>query len=202
MELSTRLPEFNALDIEVAKNYDMVSDALFNHIDKRIDVVNILGDDLFTWAKKKLKEKRSWTVDMSPIVEGYPNAKKKTIAKFAEETLARNVYVVKSTKSTFGFIIEVNSFLNWWAGQWYIYGKNEADVIFQLRDYEKIKNSLEKLEGKFKVKIEYTGSEYEAQDSEYSKAIALMVDSTDALSKETILHYHDIFKDRVLVLLR
>ncbi len=59
MELLTRLPKFNALDIEVAKNFDMVSDALFTHINKRIEVFNVLGDDLLVWTKEKLKQKRS-----------------------------------------------------------------------------------------------------------------------------------------------
>jgi len=201
MELLTRLPKFDTLDIEVAKNFDMVSDALFTHINKRIEVFNVLGDDLFAWTKEKLKKKRSWTVNRKAVLDGYPTVNKKTTTKFAKEddrSFRTLLWLEKGTKSNIGFNIEVNDFLNWYAGQWNSYGKNEADVLFQLRDYERLKGSLEKLEEKFGVKIEYPRSNYENPNDEESKAIGLTADSADILSRDTILHYHDIFKAKVL----
>ena len=203
MELLIQLPEFDTLDTEVAKNFDMVSDALFTHLNKRIDVINVLGDDLFTWTKEKLKNKRSWTIHRSGNIDGYPTINKKTlITKFADKdqrNFYKSLWVEKSKKSNVGFRIEISDFFNWYAGQWWGYGKNESDVLFQLRDYERLKSSLEKLENNFEVDIQYPRSDYENSSYEEDRAIGLTTTTTDSLSRETILHCHDIFKTKVLV---
>ena len=201
MELKTALPTWDKLDIEVTKSYEKLSDIFLAHINKRIQIVNLLCDDIDEWVRLQMKGKTSWEVVRRGSIEGYPKIDKHGLmTKFSVNTLDFYlwIYLQKRSRNTHGLIIEVSPFVNWYVGQWGNFGKNSTEVMFQLRDYQKIKAKLEKQEEVLDIDIAYTGTQYERADDRNGKMIGLCVNDTAIDSQDTIIHYHALFKKEVL----
>lgn len=201
MELKTALPTWDQLDIEVTKSYDKLSDIFLAHVNKRIQIVNLLCDDIYEWVRLQMKGKTSWEVVRKGRAEGYPKIDKRRLAtKFTGD--ACNfwlwIYIQKRSRNTHGLTIEVSPFINWCVGQWDVFGKNSSEVIFQLRDYEEIKAKLDKQDEAPEIEIFYTGTQYENADSKNDKFLGLYVDATTIDSQDTIIYYHALFKEEVL----
>jgi hypothetical protein len=50
----------------------MVSDVLCAHINKRIDILNLLSEDLTNWTTTKLKKSNKWKIIEGGWVVDYP----------------------------------------------------------------------------------------------------------------------------------
>jgi hypothetical protein len=201
LELKNALPNWDELDIEVTKSFDKLSDIFLAHVNKRIQIVNLLSDDIDEWVRLRMKGKVSWEMVRKGYAEGYPKIdKRRLMTKFSGN--ACNfwlwTYVQKRSRNTYGLAIEVSPFINWCVGQWDVYGKNSDEVMFQLRDYEDIKTKLEKKDEAPEIEIVYTGTQYENVESRNDKFIGLYVDATTIDSQDKVIRYHTLFKEEVL----
>ena len=201
MDLKTTLPNLDDLDIEVTKNYNKLSDIFLAHVNKRIQIVNLLCDDLDEWVRLQMKGKSSWEVVRKGLAEGYPKMdKRRLMTKFSGDACSfwLWIYLQKKSRRSLGLIIEVSPFINWYVGQWDSYGKRSTEIIFKLDDYKKMETNLKKQDETLDVEIAFTGTEYESNDTRNMKFIGLSVEATKLTSQSQILHYHDLFKSIVL----
>ncbi len=61
MTLEKNLPEFDELDVEFSKNCETIYEIIVLNFNKRIKLVNILGEDLYEFVKDNL-EGTQWKI--------------------------------------------------------------------------------------------------------------------------------------------
>jgi hypothetical protein len=200
VELKKTLPTWDDLDIEITKNFDQLSDLYLAHYNKRIQIVNLLRNDIEEWVKLKLKNSRKWEITRGGLVENYPKVdRQKVLVPYGKCFFGLFIYLKKkNSKRNLVFIIEVSSFLNWYVGQWDGYGVNTNEIIFDLDDYEQAKSRMKIYDKELKTELVYTGTQYEDNEDRNSKWIGIQIDAIKLINHDAIIYYNDLFKDKIL----
>jgi len=200
MELLESLPILDELEAEVIKNFDMVSDVLCSHLNKRIEILNLLRDDLTKWTRNKLKGSDKWEIIPGGWVYGYPRLRNRQITKFREDIfdLGYGVDIRDKSRNSLGFSIELMGFLSFSAGQWEPYGKESPEILFKLDDLKQIRERFTKKNVDLEIYMYYTGTEYENSDLKSGKYIGFTVQPSLLGKKEQVVNYYHLFIDEIL----
>lgn len=199
MTLEKDLPEFDELDVEFSKNCETIYEIMVSNFNKRIKLVNILGEDLYEFVKGNL-EGSQWKITQNMDFDPFPKKKRdeNLSYEFENDIFIESYLKINRKNKKDGFSISfyfcVNDF-NWEAGQFY--GNEKEQEFFSYPFYQNLKNKIDKeADDKLKTKIFFPGNEND-EDSDY-KYLRLSIHPEIVDKREVILHYHNLFKKMVL----
>lgn len=199
MELKKLLTEFDELDAEFVKNESFIIDVVVSHLNKRIDVLNTLRDELYEWFVKTYSLNKKWSIskEVHVLNSSFPKKKGTSLTKFGEEIFfTASIHFNLDKKSRIGFLFEYNFhkgnlFLS--AGQWNVYAK--MDTIFPFSFYKDVKRTVDRKE-KYISTIYYPGHENEEGDGKWIDVGIPVFEMTDL---DRVVDFQKTCKNMIVV---
>ncbi len=194
------LPEFDELDVEFSKNCETIYEIMVSNFNKRIKLVNILGEDLHEFVKQNL-EGSQWKMTQNMVIDpNFPKKKRNLSSEFENNICIESYLKINRKNKKNGFSISFYFYLqdfDWEAGQFY--GNEKGDEFFNYPFYQNLRNKIDKeADDKLKTSIIFPGTDDEHDEYPDYKYIHLSIHPKIVDKREVILQYHNLFKKMVL----
>lgn len=199
------LPEFNELDVEFSKHSKMLYDIMASNFNKRIELLEILLDDLYEFTNKNLEQPQMKITKNVSFESAFPKKVRNESAIYdfsdADDIFFYSFLYISEKNKKDGFVVQfsftIDSFY-WLSGQYDDYEKGYE--YFNYKFYKGLKEKIDKEDDtKLETSIFFPNTVKEDEDCKENKYIKLSIKPEIVDNKKAILKYHNLFKNMVLI---
>jgi hypothetical protein len=199
MDRLDQLPDFDALDREFSRSAEGLLDVTLICLNKRIQMINQLADDIFHFIKKECDYLNKVNINKTPnLLFKYPRiGKNKEIKLFSSDVnggiFSVDINITHKKKKNNGIDFQLYASANeihFFLGQWY----NMQEDIFTKKYLLKLKKDYNKVvQDKINIKLSLYHPEF-ATDEDDGNTIGLSL-KYSKLNKALVLKTNEYFKN-------